>query len=406
MLTPENQLKASKRFKRLEVNLDKSDMFSSKSFDESVQYVHAARDLEGGDQSQVKAGRGEEEFCVEPPLATLVMTVPLDSCVPMIVLINNYVQLSAYTAPPSGFAPISDLLQCSLQWQQVVRRNGRRLLKNCIKSRDGQVLKERATNRRLAQFKDIHFARRLDAATALSTDYESTRTGLTSNTSANRLFTGEPACLLVPEAIEGTYYVAGELIRSDIREDQPGIDLYMDQQFIDVNTFSPVNELYVDLWHVNASGVYYGVVARTNGNSDDASNIDTTVHRGLSSTDSDGFVSVTTKFPGLYAEVQATGAYADNSAPVTPNEVDSIALQSAADDFDPFVRHTESGGQTTSGGGNVSRVRVGKRPAMASVGAVARGRCCPTAYRTDGYRCGYLRCEPHDLSSQPCNASS
>ncbi|KAG2789846.1 hypothetical protein PC129_g23082 [Phytophthora cactorum] len=108
----------------------------------------------------------------------------------------------------------------------------------------------------------------------------------------------------------------------------------------------------------------------------------------------------------LITEVQATGAYADNSAPVTPNEVDSIALQSAADDFDPFVRHTESGGQTTSGGGNVSRVRVGKRPAMASVGAVARGRCCPTAYRTDGYRCGYLRCEPHDLSSQPCNASS
>ncbi|KAG2792862.1 hypothetical protein PC111_g23279 [Phytophthora cactorum] len=63
----------------------------------------------------------------------------------------------------------------------------------------------------------------------------------------------------------------------------------------------------------------------------------------------------------LSNEVQATGAYADNSAPVTPNEVDSIALQSAADDFDPFVRHTESGGQTTSGGGNVSRVRVVNR---------------------------------------------
>ncbi|KAG3049081.1 hypothetical protein PC122_g23664 [Phytophthora cactorum] len=102
----------------------------------------------------------------------------------------------------------------------------------------------------------------------------------------------------------------------------------------------------------------------------------------------------------LITEVQATGAYADNSAPVTPNEVDSIALQSAADDFDPFVRHTESGGQTTSGGGNVSRVRVGKRPAMASVGAVARGRCCPTAYRTDGYRCGYLRYDAR--SSRSC----
>ncbi|KAG6947599.1 hypothetical protein JG687_00016001 [Phytophthora cactorum] len=89
----------------------------------------------------------------------------------------------------------------------------------------------------------------------------------------------------------------------------------------------------------------------------------------------------------LITEVQATGAYADNSAPVTPNEVDSIALQSAADDFDPFVRyvqfgssiedgllswvyvgvdlttdpsvsaigrHTESGGQTTSGGGTTT----------------------------------------------------
>ncbi|ETO61987.1 hypothetical protein F444_20066 [Phytophthora nicotianae P1976] len=278
----------------------------------------------------------------------------------------------------------------ALPSRKLFIENGRHLLKNCINSEAGQVLKERAITRHLAILNDVHAARRLDAATALSTDHESNRTGLTFNTSSNELFTGEPACLLEPEVTEGPYYVAGELIRSDIRENQPGIDLYMDLQFIDVNTCSPVNDLYVDFWHANASGVYSGVVARTNGNSNDASNIGTTFHRGISPTDSDGFVSFTTKFPGLYAgrtthihimthsggtvlangtysggrishvgqlffdqslitEVQATGVYADNSNRVTTNEDDSIALQSADDDFDPFVRYVKLGSSIEDG---------------------------------------------------------
>ncbi|GMF62816.1 unnamed protein product [Phytophthora fragariaefolia] len=191
-------------------------------------------------------------------------------------------------------------------------------------------------------------------------------------------------CLLEPEVTEGPYYVSGELIRSDIREDQPGIDLYVDLQFIDVNTCSPVNGMYIDLWHANASGVYSGVVARTNGNSADASNAGTTFHRGLFPTDSDGFASFITKFPGLYAgrtthihimthsngtvlanrtysegrvshvgqlffdqslitKVQSTGVYAVNTNPVTTNSEDFIALQSAADEFDPFLQYVQLG---------------------------------------------------------------
>ncbi|EGZ05619.1 hypothetical protein PHYSODRAFT_390988, partial [Phytophthora sojae] len=133
-----------------------------------------------------------------------------------------------------------------------------------------------------------------------------------------------------------------------------------------------------------------GVVARTNGNSRDADNVGTTFHRGLSFTDSDGFVSFATKFPGLYAgrtthihimthsdgtvlangtysggrvshvgqlffdqslitEVQSTGVYADNSIRVTTNEDDSIALQSAADDFDPFVQYVKLGESVEDG---------------------------------------------------------
>ncbi|OWZ09461.1 hypothetical protein PHMEG_00017837 [Phytophthora megakarya] len=268
--------------------------------------------------------------------------------------------------------------------------NGRRLLKNCIKSDAGRELRDRAIARRLALLEDVHVGRRLDAATALATDHESNRTGLTANTSSSELFTGTPVCLLEPEVPEGPYYVSGELIRSDIREDQPGIDLYVDLQFIDVNTCSPVSELYVDFWHANATGVYSGIVASTNGNSDDASNVDTTYHRGLSPTNSNGSVSFITKFPGLYAgrtthihimthsegtlldngtysggrvahigqiffdqslitEVQVTGAYAQNTNPMTPNEDDRRALESAADDFDPFVQYVRLGDNVEDG---------------------------------------------------------
>ncbi|GMF25056.1 unnamed protein product [Phytophthora lilii] len=267
--------------------------------------------------------------------------------------------------------------------------NGRRLLKNCIHSDAGRELKERAVVRRHAILEGIHAKRRLDASTALATNHESNRS-LSPNTTSSELFNGEPACLLEPEVTEGPYYVAGELIRSDIREDQPGIDLYVDLQFIDVNTCSAVNELYVDLWHANASGVYSGVVARTNGNSNDSSNVYTTFHRGVSPTNSYGFVSFTTKFPGLYAgrtthihfmthsggtvlangtysggrvshvgqlffdqslinEVQSTVVYAENSNAVTTNEDDSIALQSAADDFDPFVQYSRLGDSVEDG---------------------------------------------------------
>uniref|UniRef100_H3H631 Pectate lyase n=1 Tax=Phytophthora ramorum TaxID=164328 RepID=H3H631_PHYRM len=48
---------------------------------------------------------------------------------------------------------------------------------------------------------------------------------------------------LEPEVTQGPYYVNGELVRSDVREDQEGVDLYADVQIIDVNTCEPVNFL-------------------------------------------------------------------------------------------------------------------------------------------------------------------
>ncbi|KAG7375759.1 hypothetical protein PHYBOEH_002053 [Phytophthora boehmeriae] len=269
--------------------------------------------------------------------------------------------------------------------------NGKRLLEQCSKSAEGRKLLEKAADRRAAMFENIQSGRRrLDLATDLSTDHESSLAGLTSSVDPSTLFGDEVACLLEPEVTSGPYYVSGELIRNDIRESQPGIDLYVDLQFIDVNTCTAVNDLYVDFWHANLTGVYSGVIASDNGNGDDATNINNTFHRGLYPTDADGFVSFTTKFPGHYTgrathlhiltqyngtvlenntysgsevshigqlffdqdlltEVQATDIYAVNTWEITQNADDSILAQAAADEFDPFVEYARLGDSIEDG---------------------------------------------------------
>lgn len=47
-------------------------------------------------------------------------------------------------------------------------------------------------------------------------------------------------------------------------------------------------------------GVYSGVVARGNGNSNDESNLDETFLRGLQKTDESGVTQIQTIFPGHY----------------------------------------------------------------------------------------------------------
>jgi len=107
---------------------------------------------------------------------------------------------------------------------------------------------------------------------------------------------------LVPEVTEGPYYVSGEFIRSDVREidHEQGVDLILDLQVIDVSTCEPVPDIMIDLWYANTTGIYSGVVAGGNGNSADASNINTTHSRGLQPTDSDGVAQFTTFYPGHY----------------------------------------------------------------------------------------------------------
>ena len=138
----------------------------------------------------------------------------------------------------------------------------------------------------------------------LNTSHASNLTGVTVNSTSSAIFdspsSDSASCLLQPEATIGPYWVSGEYIREDITEDQQGIPLYINIQVVDVTSCSVVPDIYWEIWHCNASGVYSGVIASGNGNVDDTSNLNATFLRGLQPTDADGVATLKTVFPGHY----------------------------------------------------------------------------------------------------------
>ncbi|KAI7970125.1 hypothetical protein EIK77_000333 [Talaromyces pinophilus] len=121
---------------------------------------------------------------------------------------------------------------------------------------------------------------------------------LSATTSLDEIFAGKHSVVLFPEEEEGPYYIEGEYIRSKLIEDQEGVPLTMDLQFVDVETCEPVQ---VSFPGCNSTGVYSGVVEAGNGNgTGDPANINATFLRGAQITDNIGAVQFTTLFPGHY----------------------------------------------------------------------------------------------------------
>lgn len=181
-------------------------------------------------------------------------------------------------------AKVRDLSHCSakLKARGVEARN--------IARRQQQIESARA-KRGLA---------RRDLDSVLATDHNETSLGYTANTDASTLFSSNASCVLTPDVTQGPYYVGGEYIRSDIVETQEGIATTIDYQVIDVDTCEPVPNVYLEMWHCNATGVYSGVVAKGNGDTSDTTNIDKTFLRGIQETDDDGVTQFDTIFPGHY----------------------------------------------------------------------------------------------------------
>ncbi|KEP55338.1 putative extracellular dioxygenase [Rhizoctonia solani 123E] len=65
-------------------------------------------------------------------------------------------------------------------------------------------------------------------------------------------------CVTAPEVTEGPYYINNELVRSDVREGEAGIDLLLDIGVIDTTTCQPLEDAFVEIWSCNATGSYAG----------------------------------------------------------------------------------------------------------------------------------------------------
>lgn len=178
-----------------------------------------------------------------------------------------------------------------------------RTIRDCAAKLKARGHTDRAIVRRAAianKLRDERGLNKRDLTSVLDTSHHSNLIGITPNTPETVLFSDNSSCVLQPDVTEGPYYVAGELIRKDIREHEEGVDNYVYIQVVDVATCDPIENIYVDVWHANSTGVYSGIVANGNGNSDDAANINTTVFRGLQPTDSDGVAEFVTIVPGHY----------------------------------------------------------------------------------------------------------
>ena len=65
-------------------------------------------------------------------------------------------------------------------------------------------------------------------------------------------------CRLAAEQEEGPFYVADELVRSNIVEGKPGVPLSLRLVVLDTRTCKPLQNAAVDIWHCDAGGVYSG----------------------------------------------------------------------------------------------------------------------------------------------------
>jgi protocatechuate 3,4-dioxygenase beta subunit len=196
-------------------------------------------------------------------------------------------------------------------------------------------------------------------------------TGVIASQDPSVLFSANTSCILAPEVTIGPYYVLGEYVRSKLTESQKGIPMHLEMQFINVKTCKPVQDLLVDIWHVNSTGTYSGIASEAG--------LNTTWLRGVQQSSSSGVVEFDTNFPGHYSgravhthlavqtnatvlangsytggtfshvgqlfysealinAVEATSPYSLNTVKRTTNDEDSIAQSQADNNFDPLVQ--------------------------------------------------------------------
>ncbi|KAK9415767.1 putative Intradiol ring-cleavage dioxygenase [Seiridium unicorne] len=187
-----------------------------------------------------------------------------------------------------------------LKRQQFIANSKRTSLGHCAAKHKARGIEQRAIERRqnIANMNAKRGVIQRDSSDINKThlsdaDYDQT-------TPLETVFAQNASCVLSPEETEGPYYVSGEYIRTDIREDQGGIPLYVDVDIFDAETCEPIVDHWFEIWQCNSTGVYAGVPSGGNFSSA-PENLNNTFLRGFQKTDEDGAVQFLTTYPGHYS---------------------------------------------------------------------------------------------------------
>ncbi|KIW25793.1 uncharacterized protein PV07_08937 [Cladophialophora immunda] len=300
--------------------------------------------------------------------------------------------------------PGHDVAEEAVERAEFFKRNPR-TLRSCASALSKRGLESASIARRRALADDLRKRRGLAGKplihrrdfSAYNFTHQSTDSAVSLDVDETVLFADNSSCALQADVTQGPYFVKGELIRPNLVEDQQGVPLTLDIQIIDTTTCEPIPALFLDIWHCNSTGVYSGVVASGNGNSNDSTNLNQTFLRGIQQTDGNGIAQFETLFPGHYtgranhihvlthnqnattvrvngtllgtnasanvhashvgqlffdqdliAQVEAVSPYATNTQELTLNSEDSI-LGSEADSTDPFVEYVLLGDTVQDG---------------------------------------------------------
>ncbi|KAH8202842.1 hypothetical protein TruAng_003005 [Truncatella angustata] len=273
-------------------------------------------------------------------------------------------------------------------------RLGARSLAQCGNSAYAQTLKARSIQRRAEKVKALRQKRGIEgdarsnkrdlAALQAWEAVNHNHTGAYNYdmfTPLEEVFDANTSCILAPEVTDGPYYVVGEYMRSNVKESEwsEGVDVFLEIQYIDVNTCEPIPAVAVDIWNCNATGIYSGIY--TSGNYADGG-LNSTYLRGIQLTDHDGVASFETIFPGHYdgravhthllahtnasvqsngtisvweapvahigqlfwdddlrAEVEATYPYTENTQALTTNDEDMWSIVQADESYNPLPEY-------------------------------------------------------------------
>ncbi|KAI0197287.1 Intradiol ring-cleavage dioxygenase [Xylaria flabelliformis] len=277
---------------------------------------------------------------------------------------------------------------------------GARSLGACSNSAASQALKARSIKRRAEAVRNIRQKRGLTTPAKKGKRtledlqaWEAINHNMTGQSSYNmftpleEVFSANTSCILAPYVTDGPYYVVGEKLRSNVKEAQfsEGIDLFLEVQYIDVNTCEAIPSVAIDIWNCNATGVYSGVESGQAG-------LNTTFLRGIQLTDYEGVATFETIFPGHYvgraphthllahtnasvqsngtisvwgapvshigqlfypddlrAEVEATAPYNQNTQTLTTNDEDMWSILQADESFDPIPQYVYLGDSIEDG---------------------------------------------------------